>query len=148
MAGTNPAFSPTVFRNAIRFAMNMGLPNKSADKATFRWTTVKDYTHEDSGGVPFDLTSAPTAVQSHVDVQVPVAWAFHARPSQSVSTEAGEFDNTRVEITILDEEYAQVQGADLVLLGGNTYEIEFVSPPQGLFEVDVFTIYAAARDES
>lgn len=148
MAGHHPAFSPTAFRDAIHFAMNMGMPNKTADKATFRWTVKKDYSIEDAGGVPFDLTSTPVAVQAHPDVIVPVAWQFSARPSQSQTTVTGEFDSTRVEITILDEEYVQVQGADLVIMGGNTYEIQFVSPPVGLFEVDVYSIYCQARDES
>lgn len=148
MAGTDPRFNATQFRDAIHFAMNMGMPNKTADKATFRWTVKKDYAQEDAGGVPFDLTSSPIAVQAHPDVIVPVAWEFSARPSQSQIGVIGEFDSTRVQITILDTEYVQVQGADTVIMGGNTYDIQFVAPPIALFEVDVFTIYCQARDET
>lgn len=146
--GFGAEFNADEFRSAIRATMTMGLPNKVEERATFRWIVRKDWAQEDSGGVPFDLTSTPTRVEEHPDVQIPIAWAFSARPAQSVSTEMGEFDLGRVEMTILDVDYELVRGAELVVLGGNIYEIAFVAPPVGLFDVTVYTVYANARDET
>lgn len=142
------AFSATAFRDAIRFAMNMGLPDATVDRATFKWTPVKTYTRPDTGGRPYNLTSTPVSTVTHPDVQIPVAWEFAARQGLEEQTAMGEFDPTRIVMTILDEDYAQVQGADTVEMGDNVYIINFVAPPTGLFEVTVYTVYLTARDES
>lgn len=141
-------FDATAFRAAIRNAMVMGLPNATAEKATFRWTAVKTFADDDPAGKPYSWTSSPTTTTTHADVQVPVAWEFSARPAASLDTTIGQFDASRVEITILDVDYEDVEGADQVLMGQNTYNIEFIAPPQGLFEVTVYKIYAVAQDES
>lgn len=148
MASTNPAFNAANFRNVIRTTMTMGLPGATADRATFRWTTQHTYAKHDSAGVPFDLSASPVTTTTHADVQVPVAWEFQALRAASSDNAIGEFDTARAVLTLLDEDYALVAGADLVLLGQNTYDIEFVAPPIGLFEVTVYQLYCRARDES
>jgi hypothetical protein len=148
MAGTNSAFNATQFRQVIRETMLMGMPNAVQERATFRWDPAKSYPVADPAGNPYDLTSAPTTTTTHADVQVPVAVEFSARPAGSMDTVMGEFDTSRVIITVLDEDYEQIVGADLVIMGGNTYDIQFVGPPIGLFEVTVYQLYALARDES
>jgi hypothetical protein len=35
-----------------------------------------------------------------------------------------------------------------VLLGQNTYVVDFVAPPIGLFNVTIYQMYCSARDES
>lgn len=148
MAGSNPAFDPAVFRQAIRDTMIMGLPNATAEKPTFRWNPDKTFTTADPAGQPYDLTASPVDTDAPPDVQIPCAVEFSARPAGSLDTVIGEFDTSRVIITILDEDYALIEGADQVLLGENTYNIQFVGPPLGLFEVTVYQLYAIARDES
>lgn len=148
MAGSNPAFNQDVFRDVIRTTMIMGTANPTTEKPTFRWNPSKTYTIQDPGGQPYDFTSAPVTTVAPADVQVPVAVEFSARPAGSLETSIGEFDTSRVIITVLDEDYALIKGADEVLLGGNTYDIQFVGPPIGLFEVTVYQIFAIARDES
>lgn len=142
------SFNAARFRTAIRNTMTMGMPNATADKATFRWTTQHTYNPQDRLDDPYTFTQTATTTTTHADVIVPVAWEFSARPSASVQTTVGEFDVSRVVITILDVDYDLVRGADLIVMGGNTYTIEFVAPPMALFEVDVFQIYCVARDES
>lgn len=148
MAGSNAAFDPAVFRTAIRNTMLMGIPGASQDKPTFQWSIARDYAIDDPADSPYDWTSAPTSTVVHPDIQVACAVEFSARPAGSQQTIIGEFDTSRVILTLLDEDYALVKGADLVLMGGNTYTIEFVAPPMGLFDVTVYQIYCQARDES
>lgn len=141
-------FNADAFRTAIRNTMVMGLPNATLEKPTFRWNTERTYAIEDPQDNPYSWDAAPVTVTAHADVQVPVAVEFAARPAGSQDTSIGQFDATRVTLTVLDVDYALIEGADIVLLGGNTYDIQFVGPPIGLFEVTVYSIYAEARDES
>jgi hypothetical protein len=152
MAGTTDSraagFDAAGFRSAIRFAMNMGLPNATSERATFKWSTVRTFATADPAGSPYDFSSTPTASVTHADVLIPVAVEFSARPAGSRDTAVGQFDSSRAVLTVLDEDYALVAGADLVLLGQNTYEIQFVGPPVGLFDVTIYQLFCDARDES
>jgi hypothetical protein len=128
--------------------MTMGLPNAEAERATFIWATDRTFGTQDPASNPYDWTDDPVTEETHPDVQIPVAVDFAARPAASLETTIGQFDASRVVITILDVDYEKVRGAAMVKLGGNTYDIDFVAPPQGLFEVTVYSVYATARDES
>jgi hypothetical protein len=126
----------------------MGLPNASSEQATFRWNAASTYEAEDVAHNPFDWTDTPTTEITHPDVQIPVAVEFSARPAGSLDTVQGQFDNARCVITILDTDYESVTGADEVLLGGNSYTIDFWGPPLGLFDVTIYQVYATATDEA
>lgn len=139
-------FNADEFRAAIRNAMIMGLPDAESARATFRWKPSRNYSVADSGGNPYDYTAEPEDEDAPDDVQVPVAVRFY--PTTVINgTAMGNFDNPHVEITVLDEDYVEIEGADEVLLGGDTYQIRYVGPPQGLFTVTVYTIWAQALDE-
>lgn len=148
MAGSNPAFDPEVFRQAIRSTMVMGLPPTESDRATFIWDRVTDFAVKDPKGRPYNWTASPTVEETHDEVQIACAVEFAARPAGSVDTTLGQFDISRAVITILDEDYEEIVGATHVKLGGNLYLIDFVAPPLGLFEVQVYQLYASAVDES
>ncbi len=141
-------FNADEFRNAIRSTMEMGLPSDTAERATFKWTVASTYEAEDVAHNPFDWTDSPTTESEHDDVQIPVAVEFSARPAGSIDTTLGQFDNARAVITIMDTDFDSVQGADEVLLGGNSYTIDFWGPPVGLFGVTIYTVYATATDEA
>lgn len=147
MAGSNSAFDPANFRTVIRDTMTMGLPENEADRATFRWSPTRTYVEQDSSANPWDWTDSATTTVEHDDVQVPVALEF-ARTNEQSGTALGQFDTPRVILTLLDEDYDQVVGADVVLLGQNTYRWEFTEPPIGLFEVTVYRLHLRAMDES
>lgn len=148
MAGTNPAFNSQAFKDGIHLAMNMALPNAASERATFRWRTEKTFSKEDSAHRPYDWTSSAVTTDSHPDVQVACAVEFSARTTLAGQTAMGHFDSSRAVITLLDEDYVQVEGADEVLLGENTYVVDFVAPPIGLFDVTIYQMYCSARDES
>lgn len=148
MAGTNSSFSASAFREAIRDTMLMGMPEATAKRVTFRWTEENTYSTADPGGTPYDPTASPTATTTHADVQIPVAMEFAARPAASTETSMGEFDSTRIILTILDVDWADVEGANEVVIDEATYDVQFVGPPIGLFEVTIYQVYCVARDEA
>lgn len=149
---TDPAFGAgfdaDAFRNAIRSTMQMGLPNSTSERATFRWNTDSTYEAEDVAHNPFDWTAEPLTEIDHPDVQIPVAVEFSARPAATSDNAVGQFDNARAVITILDTDYEDVHGADEVLLGGNSYTVDFWGPPTGLFGVTIYQVYVTATDEA
>jgi hypothetical protein len=150
MAGTDTRFDAAQFREAIQFAMSMGSPAETADQVTFRWNTKDDYAsdEEDNTGRPWDWTSTPTADNSVDDVILTnVAVEYRSGLGDLTSKAIGQFDNPAAVVTVLDEDYASIVGADEVLLGQNTYVIDYVTQV-GLFEVDVYQIHTTARDES
>lgn len=144
------AFSAAEFRDNIRFAMRMGLPETESERCTFRWTTERTYATADSGGNPYDFGAEPETTVTHADVLVPAAVEFSGGVSggSTNGTGVGTFFPTRATITLLDEDYAEVEGADIVLLGGNTYTVKYVGPPLGLFDVTVYQIFCQAASES
>lgn len=141
-------FNAEEFRDAIRFAMRMGLPEDESERATFKWTPQKTFAKTDAAGRPLDWTSTPLTESTHEDVQIDVAKEFQRYSSGEGITSLGEFHSTSVVLTILDEDYELVDGADKVELGGNTYTVEYVAPPDGMFEVTVYQVYLRAEDES
>lgn len=148
MAGKNPNFNAKEFREAIHFAMEMGLPQDPSERITFRWTPDKTYDDSDSGGNPWSWDVVPVVTDERADVQVPAAVEFAARPAGSVDTALGQFDTSRVTVTLLDEEFEKIRGADLMVIDANIYDIAFVGPPIGLFDVTVYQLFGEARDES
>lgn len=141
-------FDGDAFRAAIRSTMEMGMPEDTNERVTFRWHTERTYVTADPGGNPYSWDETPASELAHDDVQVPCAVNFSARPAGSVDTTLGQFDTARISLTLLDVDYTQVEGADTVLIDNNIYVIDFVGPPQGLFDVTVYTIFATAQDET
>lgn len=146
MAGTNSGFDAAAFRTAIRSAMTMGSPSATGLQATFRWSEQKTFSTADKNGKPYSWTSTPTTDVTHPDVQVPVAVKFVDEGAVR-RTQVGDFARTRAEITILDDDFTQIIGADVVLLGGAVYDIISEPMPEGLFDVTVYRIWAQARSK-
>lgn len=156
-SAANAAFSATAFRNGIKTAMQLGLPNTQSERVTFFWDTEKSWTVADTRDKPYDWTVAPATTTSAspipASLTVPVAFEFLDAKASSGDTTIGEFDSPRMKLTILDDEYADITDQNLGLpdgftVDGNTYLIEYWAPPQGLFDVTVYSCYAVARDES
>lgn len=150
-------FSAAVFRDAISFAMAMGLPQEESERVTFRWISQKTWERPDSRGSNYDFTDSPTATVSADDqvasLTLPCAVEFSARRTSSADTPMVDFDISAVTLTMLDVDYQQLLDAnlgmpDLVVIDGNTYEMNFWAPPMGMFDVTVYQAYAQARDES
>lgn len=148
MAGKDPRFNSKQFRDAITFAMKMGLPEDQSERITFRWTPNKVYDNTDSGGNPWSWDVTPVDSDERPDVQVPAAFEFSARPAGTLDTPLGQFDTSRITVTLLDQYFDLIRGADIMIFDDNIYEVAFVAPPIGLFDVTVYQIFGEARDES
>lgn len=148
MAGSDPRFDPARFRDAIHFVMQMAAPEDTSERVTFRWETEKTFTQADPAGRPYLWSSTPATSTPHADVQIDCVVEFSARPAGSRDTPFGQFDTSRAVISVLDDDFSTIQGADLAIINGNTYEIQFVGPAIGLFEVTLYQLFCEARDES
>ena len=150
MAGmTDPraaGFNSAAFRDAIRFAMTMGLPNAESERITFMWDVVRVNENADPSGAPYDFTQAPTQRTVQDPVQVTAAVEF--RTDSSDGTSLGSIENPHIIITLLDEDYALVEDATKVQLNDAEYIIKFTAPPMGMFDATVYQMYAEAVDES
>ena len=157
MAGTNPNFNAAEVRDALQFAMRMGSPNQVQDKATFyfKQTRVwKDGNGDvvlnprlDQDGNPFDpsLTLELEGNDPVVLDEVAVEFSI-ARPEE---LEVGSIRPTRVELTILDEQWNQIDTAvEVSLQGGSRYYISYEKPVIGLFDMDVHQLVCFAKEES
>ena len=147
---TNPnfgaGFDAAAFRENIRSTMQMGSPNAVAEKVTFQWESQRSYgSRLDPSGKPYKKDAEITDTSTNEDVQIDCAVDYEDRTGEG--TPIGEFNNPRVLITILDEDFESVKTATKVLIGGNTYNIQY-SRPVGLFSVTVYEVYAQAVDES
>jgi len=140
-------FNADLFRSAIKSTMLMGSPNIVEEKVTFIWTIQKTFAKTDNKGKAWTKDATPTTVVEHDPVLVDCAVEFIPRTTLSGGTAIGPFDTPRAIITILDVDFELVSTADRVLMGNNTYVVDFVAPPVGLFEVDVYSIHVSAVDE-
>lgn len=144
--GFGENFDSTVFRNNIKNVMRMGAPNTIEERVTFRWPPVKTYAVKtDPMGRPYDLASQAETVVEKEDVQIDCAVEILDR--NPTGTPIGEFNNPRATITVLDTDYEEIAGSTIVLIGGNTYTVNYVEPV-GLFDVTIYTIHTQAVDES
>lgn len=155
MAGTNPNFNAAEVRDALHFAMEMGSPNRVRDKATFYFRQTSVWVDEDGivvenprldqDGNPFrpDLHSEPLGRAPVTLDRVAVDFGM-AKPEE---LEVGSFRPTRVEITILDEEWSQIHEAIQVsLVRGDRYYISYEKPVVGLFDIDVHELVCYALE--
>lgn len=127
--------------------MRMGFAVTPSEQPTFRWKDDKTFSRQDASGRPFTWSDSAVTTETHPDVIVDCAVEFFPRNTTD-GTSLGPVDSSRVILTLLDVDFEQVGGADLVLLGGTEYEIRYIEPPIGLFQVTVYRIHAQARDEA
>lgn len=146
MAGTNPEFDADAFRDGILFAMEMGLPVEVEDRPTFHFPPTTTHATGHGTGLPFD-PSVDYAADEPAPVQVDCAVAFFGGTGGGEATALGHLASTRVEITLLSDEYEQVKGAYRVDIGGDVYRYQFTEPPVGLFNVGVYVMHFIAENE-
>lgn len=142
------AFDAAEFRDGIKFAMSMGLPEDESERLTFRWKVDRTYTTSDPSGKPYDYSETPASSTQKDDVQIVAGVKFVTRATSGSGTAVANFDSPRVVVTVLDDDYGSVSDADEIILGGNTYTIDYWEPPQGLFDVTIYNVHASAVDES
>jgi hypothetical protein len=131
--------------------MTMGLSNVSNEQPTFVFNptgyTYPPGTQLDENGKPYDLSvmATPTVLAS---IQVPCAIEWGSGKTVDYRIEpVGDFQDGDMVLTLLDTDYNQVKAADYVMMGNQKYEIRFLEPQFGLFDVSVYRIHCRAIQE-
>lgn len=146
MAGSVPGFNADEVRAGLRLAMTVGLPPVEADQPTFFMPRVASTTGAaDEDFIPFDPAQRRTLAPP-VSHRVPCAVEYF--DNQGKIENFGVIVPSKVEITLLDEDYAKIKGFEFVVIGGNKYWYSRTAPPNGLVSVGVFTIYCTAEDQA
>lgn len=133
--------------------MVMGLANTVADQPLFRWRVVPTYAVTDPAGHPYFWGATPLTDVTIPDLRVTCVVELSGSPTSSTGTDVGEFTELTARITLLDTQYQQLlahggRPPDVILIGQQTYDVDYVPPNEALFDVDVWTIMATSRDAS
>lgn len=143
MAGSSDpraaGFVASDFRDAIRFAMNMGAPAATEDQVTFVWDDDKTYAVADQAGRPYNWTEPPATDVTHDPVVLTYVAVEMAAEPAGEGTSVGTFRESRGVLTLLDEDYNTVKDADHVHFGGRVFEMGEPTPV-GLFDVTVWLV--------
>lgn len=156
MAGSDSRFNAAQFREAIHFAMSMGFPEDENQQITWQWDLLRQFVSQDSTGSPWEFKASE--VVSEVDVEdMIVNCAVKFNPAGSTRTDGsplGILDVASATVTMLDEEFDALMAhgsgrfPNKAKLDEATYEVQYIAPPYGLFEVTVYDIILAAIDEA
>lgn len=140
-------FDAAVVRDAIGFAMKMGMPQVESERVKFVFLPTSTYDRQDPTGTPYEFTSeAEVVTGEYREVEVPVAMEFISRSSQGRDTSMGFIMPSHVEIYIMDEHIDLVREADAVLIDGGRYRIMSWPPPVGLFDFTLYPVLVEAVD--
>lgn len=154
----NSKFPEAVFRQAILDTMLMGLPQDPAERLTFYWRRSRVFSPDDPAGNPYAWTSPPitdegsnpalTDTGFDQSLSVPYALEFVPRAAGGASTTFGDIQTSRIIVTVMDTDFAQIKTADYATIGPTTYHILYDAPPTGLFGVTVHAFYLEAQDST
>ncbi len=142
-------FDAAKFRDAIGFAMAMGMPETAAERVTFFWDDELRFASEDPSHRPYDWTATPDSQTSSTRTPVSVNVAVDPGVVASrthIETGVGEFQQSALNIYVLDTDYEQVYDADYVVVDGQIYDIVMWAAPVGLFSVTLHTCVVRVRD--
>lgn len=144
------------FRNAIRFAMEMGT-NPDPDKAPvfIQKGTGRTYWKDDvelvvtprldRDGQPLDPT---IEVRRESDDQIRVDCAVEVERADAEELPVGTFRLVKLVVTLLDDQYELVKDCRELLYNGDAYLFGYEPESNGLFDVGVYTMIFYAKDES
>lgn len=142
MAGPDPnTFSATGFREGIRAAMQMGMPQ---EPITFIMPPEIEEVGVDAQGVPWDPTLVGTAPESGEELTAHCA--FETFDASGINTTGTDVAPIKVVVTILDEDWAPVAECVAIRLGGIVYGRDRNRPPLGMFSVGVIQVIFLAGD--
>jgi hypothetical protein len=145
MAGSSADFDGDEFRTNIRMVMELGAAPKSSEQVIFCFPKQLIYNRPtDDENTPFDPTATVTqSPRREVRVPCAVEWIDH----EGETVPFGTVTATKLNITLLDEEYDQVKGCSYVIAGGDKYLYRRTAPPVGLYDVGVYQMVFVAENE-
>lgn len=163
MATTDSRFSAADFRESIRFAMIMGTPPLTADRAVFVFATGgKSYWKNgvELGVTPrLDLDGKPLDPMVEVRTEAAVtkkqgpgadeiACAIEMEMIDREELPVGNLAPSRMTVTVLDVDWVKLDGVREVIMGGDRYVSPKIPPALGLFDAGIQQIYFYAVDEN
>ena len=154
--GISADFDSAGFRQAIKFAMQMGTnPNpdrrpifvKRSSSVTYWKGGIQLGTppRMDRDGVPLD---PDIEVRRVPDEHLEVDCAIEVVRAEAEELPVGNFRPTKVVATLLDAEYEVVKECREMLYNGDRYIFGYEPESNGLFDVGVYTMIFYAKDES
>lgn len=138
MAGNLPGFDAEGFRDAIRFAMNMGASPDVEQQATFFFPMTITSTYPTDGrGVLFAPVSGTAVTRTPSKDPVRVPCAIEDAAADSDETGFGSFGEAII-VTVFDTEYTAIRGFEYVVVGGVRYDYARMLVPRGLGPVGIY----------
>jgi hypothetical protein len=142
-------FNAATVRAGLRLAMTVGLPPVEADQPTFYFpptSVTPGVTGEalDEEGVPF--APSTTVVRSTpAPVQVPCAVEYHDGSGKLENF--GVIAASKIVLTLLDEDYDQVEGFLYVVIAGQKYWYRRTENATGLVALGIYTVHCESDDQ-
>lgn len=161
--GISADFDNEGFRNAIRFAMQMGFNPDPSRRAIFiKKSTTKQYFKDgvlltttprtDRDGKPLDpeIELVRGADQQILSGSGPdeVNVAIEVDRADADELPVGNFRPTKVVITALDTDYVKIKDCRELIYNGDRYLFGYEPESNGLFEVGIYTMIFYGKDES
>jgi len=154
--GYSVAFDGDGFRNAIRFAMQMGLnPDPDRRPIFIMKSTGRTYWKNnvqlmtaprvDRDGRPFD---PDVEVRKEEDQQISVDCAIEIERAEAEELPVGTFRPTRLVATLLDQQYVLVKDCRELIYNGDRYLYAYEPESNGLFDVGVYTMVFYVKEET
>lgn len=150
------SFDPVLFRNSIKYAMQMGAPSDPTQRAEFVFrdsspTYWKDgdelltAPRLDREGKPFD-PSVEVRQSSGERVSVDCSVTYPGKTMDS-TTPVGFLGDGQVAVTLLDDDYSQVRGCYMMVHNQDEH-LFLYERSTGLFGVDIHTMVFYTKDEN
>lgn len=151
MAGADPtgAFDPDEFREGIRAAMLMGLPEPEDLRPTFLFPASPVHDAADPGNRPWDFNQPKAPESEPAPDPVQVICGIEVDPGQRAYTSVGKFEARRATLTFFEDEWEAVNTPapfQKVLLGLKPYKRGAELEPGGLFDVTIRRVEVIAED--
>lgn len=154
--GISASFDADAFRNAIRFAMQMGSPPDTDKQAVFiKKSTSRTFWKNnvqvsnprlDRDRMPLD---PEVEVRDGADEEISVDCAIEVSSLTGNETPIGLINaSSKVTVTVLDEQYALVKGAQELRYNGDIYKYGYEPEGLGLFDVGINTLVFYAEQET
>lgn len=148
-------FDANSVRVGLRLAMTVGLPVAESDRPAFYMPVTGGYVPISGGvvsGAAIDAQGVPfgAGLQMQRPARTVVAGVPCAIEYQDVAGAFGPFGETspsRVVLTLLDQDYAQVKGFEFCVIGGTRYNYLRTEAPKALVSVGLYRVHCAAEDQ-
>lgn len=139
-------FNADEVRAGLTLAMNIGMPVELEEQPVFVFPggILADGSKRDSAGVPFDWEAGRDR-SPDVTVQVPCAIEYVDGAGKLEGF--GVVAPSKLVLTLLDVDHAQIEGFSYVVIAGNKYNYRKTAPPLGLVSVGVYQVHVESDDE-